>query len=106
MLITLTFNFVSEIGWFIFIAWILQQNSGDDEDDLTEEDDDLDEAEKLGQNGSDEYRRLIAIHAGKPKGGLEEGLKVDPDKVRRLSLSESQLEKAAETYGKEIVRYC
>lgn len=34
-----------------------------------------------------------------------EGLKVDPDKVRRLSLSESQLEKAAETYGKEIVRY-
>ncbi|XP_004500490.1 phosphoinositide phospholipase C 2 isoform X1 [Cicer arietinum] len=82
-----------------------KQNSGDDEDDLTEEDDDLDEAEKLGQNGSDEYRRLIAIHAGKPKGGLEEGLKVDPDKVRRLSLSESQLEKAAETYGKEIVRF-
>ncbi|XP_004500491.1 phosphoinositide phospholipase C 2 isoform X2 [Cicer arietinum] len=81
------------------------KNSGDDEDDLTEEDDDLDEAEKLGQNGSDEYRRLIAIHAGKPKGGLEEGLKVDPDKVRRLSLSESQLEKAAETYGKEIVRF-
>jgi len=34
-----------------------------------------------------------------------ECLKVEPDKVRRLSLSESQLEKAAETYGKEIVRY-
>jgi phosphatidylinositol phospholipase C delta len=34
-----------------------------------------------------------------------ECLKVDPNKVRRLSLSESQLEKAAETYGKEIVRY-
>lgn len=31
---------------------------------------------------------------------------MDPDTVRRLSLSELQLEKAAETHGKEIVRYC
>ncbi|GAU36990.1 hypothetical protein TSUD_150260 [Trifolium subterraneum] len=38
-------------------------------------------------------------------GGIVECLKVDPDKVRRLSLSESQLEKAAETYGREIVRF-
>ncbi|XP_061376611.1 phosphoinositide phospholipase C 2-like isoform X2 [Gastrolobium bilobum] len=75
-----------------------------DEDDLDDEED-LDEAEKSRQNASAEYRRLIAIHAGKPKGGLEECLKVDPDKVRRLSLSELQLEKAAETHGKEIVRF-
>ncbi|XP_020225372.1 phosphoinositide phospholipase C 2 [Cajanus cajan] len=75
-----------------------------DEDDLDDEDD-IDEAAKSRQNTSDEYRRLIAIHAGKPKGGLEECLKVDPDKVRRLSLSELQLEKAAETHGKEIVRF-
>ena len=61
--------------------------------------------EKARQNTSDDYRRLIAIHAGKPKGGIVECLQVEPDKVRRLSLSESQLEKAAETYGKEIVRY-
>lgn len=79
-----------------------KQNSGIDEDDLKEEED-SDEASR--QNTSDDYRRLIAIHAGKPKGGIVECLKVEPDKVRRLSLSESQLEKAAETYGKEIVRF-
>ncbi|KAJ1380744.1 PLC-like phosphodiesterase, TIM beta/alpha-barrel domain superfamily [Sesbania bispinosa] len=61
--------------------------------------------EKSRQDASAEYRRLIAIHAGKPKGGLEECLKVDPDKVRRLSLSELQLEKAVVTHGKEIVRF-
>jgi phosphatidylinositol phospholipase C delta len=60
---------------------------------------------KSTNNVAPEYKRLIAIHAGKPKGGLTECLKVDPNKVRRLSLSEQQLEKASETYGKEIVRY-
>nr|BAE71237.1 putative phosphoinositide specific phospholipase C [Trifolium pratense] len=75
----------------------------DDDDDLSDDEDD--DEEKSRQDGSDEYRRLIAIHAGKPKGGIVECLKVDPNKVRRLSLSESQLEKAAETYGKEIVRF-
>lgn len=75
-----------------------------DEDD-NNDDEELDEGEhKMQQNIAPEYKRLIAIHAGKPKGGLEECLKVDPDKVRRLSLSEQQLEKAAETHGKEIVR--
>lgn len=48
---------------------------------------------------------MIAIEAGKPKGGITECLKVDPDKVRRLSLSEEQLEKASEKYAKQIVRY-
>ena len=56
-------------------------------------------------HGAPEYRRLIAIDAGKPKGGIDECLKVDPDKVRRLSLSEQQLEKISATHGKEIVRY-
>lgn len=51
------------------------------------------------------YKRLIAIHAGKPKGGLKEALKIDPDKVRRLSLSEQALEKAAESHGTDIVRF-
>lgn len=61
--------------------------------------------DKSPQHVAPEYKRLIAIHAGKPKGGLVECLKVDPDKVRRLSLSEQQLEKASEVYAKEIVRY-
>ncbi|KAL8525765.1 hypothetical protein ACS0TY_015123 [Phlomoides rotata] len=51
------------------------------------------------------YKRLIAIHAGKPKGGMEEALKVEPDKVRRLSLSEQALEKAAGSHRTDIVRF-
>lgn len=51
------------------------------------------------------YKSLIAIHAGKPKGGLEEALKVEKDKVRRLSLAEQALEKAAESHQHQIVRY-
>ncbi|TQD75991.1 hypothetical protein C1H46_038478 [Malus baccata] len=79
----------------------------DKHDELDEED--SNEEEDVDNGGSKsvapEYKRLIAIHAGKPKGGLAECLKVDPNKVRRLSLSEQQLEKAAVTYGKEIVRF-
>lgn len=52
-----------------------------------------------------EYKRLIAIPAGKPKGGLDNALKVEPDKVRRLSLSEPKLEKVTETRGKDVVRF-
>lgn len=51
------------------------------------------------------YKRLIAIHAGKPKGGLNEALKVETDKVRRLSLSEQELKKASGSHSTEIVRY-
>lgn len=76
------------------------QNDPDEEENNDEGDDEGDP-----QAEAAEYKRLIAIHAGKPKGGLDECLKVDPDKVRRLSLSEQQLEKAVETHGKDIVRY-
>lgn len=51
-----------------------------------------------------EYRNLIAIHAGKLKGSLENWLHIDSDKVRRLSLSEQELENAARTNGTDIVR--
>ena len=50
-----------------------------------------------------EYASLITIHAGKPRGGLKEALEVG-EKVRRLSLSEQKLEKAAEDHGADIVR--
>ena len=70
------------------------------------EEEDLDDGDlKLQQLAAPQYKRIITIHAGKPKGGLHECFKVDPDKVRRLSLSEQQLEKAVVTHGKEIVRY-
>lgn len=80
------------------------------QDDLDEEMDNPDEEDfddgdrKSQQITATEYKQLIAIHAGKGKGGLKDWLRVDPDKVRRLSLSEQQLEKAVITHGKEIVR--
>lgn len=52
-----------------------------------------------------EYRRLITIHAGKPKGSLKEALRVSEDKVRRLSLSEQELEKATSSHGTDLVRF-
>ncbi|CAH1424962.1 unnamed protein product [Lactuca virosa] len=72
-------------------------------EDVYEEDDE--EEDLQGDNCAPEYRSIIAIHAGKGKGGLDDWLKVDPDKVRRLSLSEQELEKAAKTHGPQIVRF-
>ncbi|KAJ1426365.1 PLC-like phosphodiesterase, TIM beta/alpha-barrel domain superfamily [Sesbania bispinosa] len=80
------------------------KESNVDKEEFKDEED-FDESDKSQHNEAPEYRHLIAIHAGKPKGGLEAWLIVDPDKVRRVSLSEQQLEKAAITHGKEIVRF-
>ncbi|KAH9613765.1 hypothetical protein KSS87_004924 [Heliosperma pusillum] len=57
------------------------------------------------QVAAPEYKRLIAIHAGKPKDGLGVALKSGLNKFRRLSLSEHELEKAATTYGVDLVRF-
>ncbi|XP_074358465.1 phosphoinositide phospholipase C 4-like [Apium graveolens] len=65
---------------------------------------DFDELD-LKVNVAPEYKRLIGIHAGKPKGGLKEALKVEANKVRRLSLSEQGLEKAAKSHGMDVVRF-
>ncbi|XP_009586601.1 phosphoinositide phospholipase C 2-like isoform X2 [Nicotiana tomentosiformis] len=77
------------------------------EDDSDEgEDDEDDEGDpKSENNAASEYKRLIAIHAGKGKGGLSDWLRVDPNNVRRLSLSEPALEKAVDTHSKEIIRF-
>jgi phosphatidylinositol phospholipase C delta len=45
------------------------------------------------------------IKAGKPKDPLVDALKNDPDKVRRLSLSEQELAKVAANHGSNIVRF-
>uniref|UniRef100_A0A1J3IM65 Phosphoinositide phospholipase C n=1 Tax=Noccaea caerulescens TaxID=107243 RepID=A0A1J3IM65_NOCCA len=63
------------------------------------------ESDTACQLQAPEYKRLIAIHAGKPKGGLRMGLKVDPNKIRRLSLSEQLLEKAVASYGPDVIRF-
>ncbi|KAJ8620947.1 hypothetical protein MRB53_029476 [Persea americana] len=75
------------------------QSEHQDEDDLD------DDEHKLSQNPAPEYKRLIAISAGKPKGGLKEALRGDPDKVKRLSLSEQELEKVSLTQATDIVRF-
>ncbi|KAE8039275.1 hypothetical protein FH972_011703 [Carpinus fangiana] len=56
------------------------------------------------ENATPEYRKLIAIHAGKPKGASNIWFP-DPNKVRRLSLSEQELENATKTHGPDIIRF-
>ncbi|KAK7311240.1 hypothetical protein RJT34_09251 [Clitoria ternatea] len=59
---------------------------------------------EIDDKSAPEYRHLITIHAGKPKGNVQDALTaVGP--VRRLSLSEQALEKASECYGADIVRF-
>ncbi|KAJ6803898.1 phosphoinositide phospholipase C 4-like [Iris pallida] len=80
--------------------------SADKSEDEEEDDNDVDDDDpKLHQNVAPEYKRLITIRAGKPKGALKESLKVDPNRVRRLSLSEQQLVKAAASHGADLVRF-
>ncbi|KAK1271573.1 Phosphoinositide phospholipase C 2 [Acorus gramineus] len=66
------------------------------------DEEDHDDDPTSNQNTAPEYKRLITIHAGKPKGGLHVALRVDPNKYRRLSLSEQELEKAAESRSMEL----
>ncbi|KAI4383889.1 hypothetical protein MLD38_009680 [Melastoma candidum] len=93
------------------IADSTDQKEGEKVDGETNETNDNDAEEsdecetELCLPGGPIYKRLITIHAGKPKGGLEVVLKVEVDKVRRLSLSEQELKKAAESHSTEIVRF-
>ncbi|ONK67925.1 uncharacterized protein A4U43_C05F5260 [Asparagus officinalis] len=82
-----------------------ESNDKDENDQSEEEDATVDDDLRLSQKTAPEYKRLITIRAGKPKGSLLDALKVDPDKVRRLSLSEPQLEKASASHGLDIVRF-
>jgi len=63
------------------------------------------EAEKKARQGTDnEYRRLIAIQLTRRKHDMEQDLRVDPDKVTRLSLGEKAYEKAIVSHGDHIIR--
>ncbi|KAK1415502.1 hypothetical protein QVD17_31284 [Tagetes erecta] len=68
------------------------------------EDDDI-EDENVGKKKALEYKHLIAIRAYKPKNGTKKALREDPGRTKRLSLSEQALEKAANLYGDDIVRF-
>ncbi|KAF3776053.1 1-phosphatidylinositol 4-5-bisphosphate phosphodiesterase delta-3-A [Nymphaea thermarum] len=62
---------------------------GDDEDD---------------DNKLSEYTRIITIHAGKLRGGMKNGLKIEENVVSYLSLSEQELAKAIATHPGDLVR--
>uniref|UniRef100_A0A0D9X399 Phosphoinositide phospholipase C n=1 Tax=Leersia perrieri TaxID=77586 RepID=A0A0D9X399_9ORYZ len=81
------------------------QSATKHDDDDTDEDDDEEEEQKMQQHLAPQYKHLITIKAGKPKGTLVDALQSDPEKVRRLSLSEQQLAKVADHHGTEIVRF-
>ncbi|KAJ0021111.1 hypothetical protein Pint_32543 [Pistacia integerrima] len=52
------------------------------------------------------YRQLIGIHSGKSKGSrLKDELRLELEKVRRISLSEKKFRKATTSYGTEVVRF-
>lgn len=79
---------------------------GDPKYDSDPDDEDGDiQNQKSSHLAAPEYKRLIAIHAGKAKKGLRHALVTGLDKVKRLSLTEQALEKAASLYGTDVVRF-
>ncbi|KAK1283969.1 Phosphoinositide phospholipase C 2 [Acorus calamus] len=80
------------------------KNDRDGSEHIHDEEDHDDDDPTSNKTNAPEYKRLITIHAGKPKGGLHEALREDPHKVRRLSLSEQGLVKASESHSMELVR--
>lgn len=91
---------ISKLDIYIYTETTLFWQSDSDHDD-----EDFNECgRRSGPGGPSAYNRLITIHAGKPKGALKNALKVSADKVRRLSLSEQELEKAAGAHGPDVVR--
>ncbi|KAL3719906.1 hypothetical protein ACJRO7_004830 [Eucalyptus globulus] len=79
-----------------------EYNSAQSEELSDKDSSDQDEEEK---NVIPEYRHLIAIHAGKPKGRLVNSLRIDTSKIRRLSLSEQELEEISKESGQDLVRF-
>ncbi|KAF8108358.1 hypothetical protein N665_0111s0068 [Sinapis alba] len=63
------------------------------------------EEEEATEDQKPAYKRLITIHAGKPKGTVKEEMKVVVDKVRRLSLSEQELDRTCSSNSQDVVRF-
>ncbi|TKY47543.1 Phosphoinositide phospholipase C 6 [Spatholobus suberectus] len=88
----------------------LESKQCDDKDNEKESDDegsslpDHTNEPETDDESAPEYKRLITIRAGKPKGDIQDELKAVGE-VRRLSLSEQALEKASDSYGADIVRF-
>ncbi|KAF3329896.1 phosphoinositide phospholipase C 4-like isoform X2 [Carex littledalei] len=80
------------------------ESSNDKDEDESEEDE---EDPKFGKDTAYQYRKLITIQAGKPKGAssTKDALQVDPTCVRRLSLSEQKLTKACTSHSADVIRF-
>ncbi|EOA28382.1 hypothetical protein CARUB_v10024587mg [Capsella rubella] len=63
------------------------------------------EDEEASEDQKPAYKRLITIHAGKPKGAVKEEMKAVVDKVRRLSLSEQELDRTCSSNSQDVVRF-
>ncbi|KAL5101863.1 hypothetical protein RYX36_006190 [Vicia faba] len=60
--------------------------------------------QRLFQECSPDYKSIITIHNKKLKGSLKDKLKTDGE-LRRLSWSETMLEKASESHATDIIRF-
>lgn len=96
-------NNVTHLGIY-FKLWSigLQSDSGRSEGS-SENDESNDECDRPLEAPA--YKHLIAIHAAKPSGGLKASLKVEPNKVSRLSLNEQAFGKAIAYHRRDVVRY-
>ncbi|CAA7028940.1 unnamed protein product [Microthlaspi erraticum] len=74
-------------------------------DDFESKSDSDQEEEDVSEEQKPAYKRLITIHAGKPKGTVKEEMKVVVDKVRRLSLSEQELDRTCSSNSQDVVRF-
>ncbi|KAL2317129.1 hypothetical protein Fmac_031005 [Flemingia macrophylla] len=106
---------------------MLHESESSDEESWGKESSDSsgNEVETEGTNGSDrdereasafrcghksyheclpDYKRIITIHNRKLKGSLKDKLRTDGE-LRRLSWSETTLEKATESHGTDILRF-
>ncbi|KAK9126095.1 hypothetical protein Scep_014941 [Stephania cephalantha] len=81
------------------------KNDSDDSEHNPDDQDEDDSDSRARHLVAPEYKRLIGIHAKKHKGDLTESLKVDTNRVGRLSLSEPTLKKAAISNGIDLVRF-
>ncbi|KAK9279948.1 hypothetical protein L1049_013632 [Liquidambar formosana] len=96
---------VEPFRYFFKFCSIGLRSNGDRSEHNQDDEDNDDSYHESRHLGAPAYKRLISIHAGKPKNGLKKALEVEPNKVRRLSLSEQALEKATSFHGRDVVRF-
>lgn len=83
----------------------MEYSDEEDKSDNDDDDDDSDDADKP-QDVAPEFKNLVIVHAEKPKGGLDNFLWDDSDKVRHVSFREpSSIKAVVSTHGGKIVRF-